>query len=183
MAKGDFKFSSFGEEPKQAEPVTIDHLVQNNRRTDDALLMALSLVLASNKEYANSLAALLESDLSKEQKLNLINAHADKILENTKQLITSQEILTRTLQALNTDYKESVSKLLSESREIEHAYLDNKLKVLFAEMGLKHDGSEYSPSDKVVLKLKALFTTELLSVIIGAALFYAATLIVKLKGN
>ena len=102
MGRDDFKFSTGESESKRTKILRpnaanginpVDQLIGENRRADDALLHALSLVLSSNSEYARSVSALLENDLSREQTIEHLNAGSKTLLENTNKLIASQEEL------------------------------------------------------------------------------------------
>ena len=103
MEKEDYLFSNFDSSKKKPGKSTDDKgdSVLDNRRVDDTLLQALSLVLSSNSEYARSMSALLENDLEREQLVSQINNKVFDLYNETKKLVESQENLTEILNKLS----------------------------------------------------------------------------------
>lgn len=180
MGKDSFRFTADGDTVRPAcalaPPTSVDTLLNDNRRVDDALLHALSLVLSSNSEYARSVSALLENDLSREQTIGQLTGSSKELLENTRKLIASQEQLKDLLEGMNEDYKQFLEEAIGNHLGIQKVYMDQKFKALFENAGLKEDGSNYGPTDKLVLKTKAIFTQEVWVMAVGALIYWLGTL-------
>ena len=175
MGRDDFKFSTGEDSKHRALRLTpVDKILGETRRVDDALLHALSLVLSSNSEYARSLSALLENDLTREQTIEQLNTSAKELLENTRKLIDSQEQLSEQLAELNEDYKECLNNAIRQHLIDQKEYMDEKFEALFENAGLTKTGEQYGPTDRLIIKLKEVFTQELWVMVIGAALYQLA---------
>ena len=185
MDKNEYTFSESAEAPKkqrkpypEAKPLEV--ALNDTRRVDDALLHALSLVLSSNSEYARSVHALLENDLDREQLIDQINGKVKELLEQTKKLIQSQESLSELLNEFNDEYKGVVETAMSEANEKQQDYMNEKFSALFIATGLKADGTEYSPIDKFILKVKSVLINQLWVLVTGAAIYhFVSTVILK----
>jgi hypothetical protein len=137
-----------------------------NRRQDlsnESLLTALSLVIKANVEYAKGVTDLISSDLTKEDKLSEIQMDLKELLSKTETLIKTQEDLLETLESRG---------------EVNRQHLDKKLAPLYKSAGLKDDGTEYSPTDKVVVKLQSALNSKLMVILAGAILLWIAKLII-----
>ena len=166
MEKEDYLFSNFDSSKKKPGKSTDDKgdSVLDNRRVDDTLLQALSLVLSSNSEYARSMSALLENDLEREQLVSQINNKVFDLYNETKKLVESQENLTEILNKLSND-------IVSGSNEGQKIYLDTKFAPIYTNLGLKIDGTDYNPADKFLMTLKK-FTIDRIWYIAGGAVIY-----------
>lgn len=164
------------------EAKSLETLLGENRRVDDALLHALSLVLSTNSEYAKSVHELLDSDLTREQVIGQIDNKIKELVDQTKRLIESQEDLTNVLTAFNENYKDVLNEVMVESDERQQEYFDNKLSALFVNLGLKSDGTDYLPTDKFIIKIKTIFSQQLWLLIIGAVIYHMALLLLKKYG-
>lgn len=183
MGRDDFKFSTGESESKRNKllrPATnpVEQILGENRRVDDALLHALSLVLSSNSEYARSVSALLENDLSREQTIEQLNAGSRELLENTRKLIASQEELQKLIDDLNEDYKQFLNEAMGRHLGNQQAYMDEKFEALFENSGLTKKGEQYGPTDRLVLKVKEIFTHEIWVMAIGAVIYHLAVMAV-----
>lgn len=187
MGRDEFKFSTDGSEAKKntkAAANPIEQILGETRRVDDALLHALTLVLSSNSEYARSVSALLENDLSREQTVDQLNASSKELLENTRKLIASQEELQRLIDNLNEDYKQYLNEAMGRHLGTQQAYMDEKFEALFENAGLTKKGEQYGPTDRLVLKIKEIFTHEIWVMAIGAIIYHLAIMAVTyFKGH
>ena len=123
MVRDKYSFKSDGDFLKPPDK-SIDAVLDDTRRVDDALLHALSLVLASNTEYARSVSALLETDMTREQAFNEISSNSRELLERTHSLIESQERLRELLESLSDEYRETMSILIKSQLDGQQQYLD-----------------------------------------------------------
>lgn len=165
----DFQFSK---RLDNKETITsVEKALGETKRVDDALLHALSLVLSANGDYARSVANLLESDLEKEQSLEDIKEKIDALSQDTDKLIRSQEQLVELLGSFNEEYKEFLDQALLDAGKKQQDYLDKKFSTLFKNAGLKDDGTEYGPSDQLIVKVKSLLSNELWILATGAVLY------------
>ncbi len=165
------------------EAKSLETVLGDNRRVDDALLHALSLVLTTNSEYAKSVHELLEADLKREQTLGQIEDTVKQLVDETKKLIESQDKLTTLLKAFNDEYKDTLDEAINDSDTRQQDYLNSKFSALFLNLGLKADGTEHSPSDKFIIKVKSAFSQQLWLFITGVILYHIALLILKKYGG
>jgi cysteinyl-tRNA synthetase len=183
MSRDDFKFST-GESDSERNPALhpgvnrIEQIFGDNRRIDDALLHALSLVLSSNSEYARSVSALLENDLSREQSVEQLSENSKELLEHTRKLIASQESLHKLIETLNDEYKEYLNATVAKHLGTQQTYMDAKFEALFENAGLTKQGQQYGPTDRLIIKIKEIFSHELLVMFIGAAIYHLIILAV-----
>lgn len=166
---------------KEAHPEvkSLEVLLGENRRIDDALLHALSLVLSTNSEYAKSVHELLDSDLTREQAIGRIDDKIKELVDQTKKLIESQDNLTDLLNAFNENYRDTLDEVMTDSDERQQKYMNSKFSSLFLNLGLQADGTEYSPADKLIIKFKAVLTQQLWLLLVGAGLYHLALLLLK----
>ena len=185
MSSERYKFQSDKDDDVFLRPPaqSLEKVLGDSRRIDDALLHALSLVLTSNTEYARSVSALLETDLNREQTFNEINTRTKELLEKTQKLIESQEQLKDALESISDEHREVLELLIKGQLETHQKYMDQKFGALFLSAGLKNDGTEHGAADKVVLKFKALLTHEVWVMVIGAILYHLALLAAKHFGG
>ena len=169
--------------PILPDNIPMDKLLADTRRVDDALLHALSLVLSSNSEYARSVSALLENDLDKEQTISQIHSETHELLEQTKKLLVSQDNLTELLNAFTDDYKSFFETTLDHTVEQQQEYLDEKFTALFLEAGLKSDGTEHAPADKLILTMKNFITQKIGMFLASVLIYHFALLLVKKMGG
>jgi hypothetical protein len=183
MGKDDFKFST-GESDSKRNPLLrpgvnpVEQILGENRRVDDALLHALSLVLSSNSEYARSVSALLENDLSREQSVEQLSENSKELLEHTRKLISSQEALYKLIETLNDEYKEFLNDTMTKHLGTQKSYMDSKFEALFENAGLTKQGQQYGPTDRLILKIKEILSHELWVMFIGAAIYHLAIIAV-----
>ena len=128
-----------------------------NKTTDESLLTALSLVIKANVEYAKGVTDLISSDLSNTHALEDIQTDLGDLCKKTEQLIQSQQNL---LSAIN-DSK---------------GYLDSRLRPIYKANGLREDGSEYSPSDRVVISIQNAINNKIVMLIAGGIIFLVTKL-------
>lgn len=153
------------------------------KRVDDALLHALSLVLSANGEYARSVSALLEADLERDASLSEAIDLIKDLVRDTQSLIKSQEELKSILGGFSQQYSSILNKALVDVVDNQKEYLDEKFIGLFKFAGLKEDGTEYPPADKVIVKLRSAILHQLWLLASGGVLFYLANLISKKFGG
>lgn len=131
--------------------------------SNESLLTALSLVIKANVEYAKGVTDLISSDLTKDDKLSEIQIDLKELLTKTETLISTQQDLLKTLEARNDTNKQ---------------HLDRKLAPLYKSAGLKEDGTEYSPSDKIVVKLQTALSSKLVLIFAGTLLLWIAKIVI-----
>jgi hypothetical protein len=131
--------------------------------SNESLLTALSLVIKANVEYAKGVTDLISSDLNKDNELHEIRVDLKELLTKTETLISTQQELLRALDARNDTSKQ---------------HLDKKLAPLYKSAGLKEDGTEYSPTDKVVVKLQTALSSKLVLIFAGSLLLWVAKLVI-----
>lgn len=155
-----------------------------DRRSDDALVHALSLVLTANGEYAKSVSSLLENDLQKQQSLDELKKLITNLITATNVLINAQNDALKTIEEFSDAYykddiKESLVELFSEQRK----EMDKKFTKLFVENGLKEDGTEYSPADKIIIKLKKVLGNQLWILVSGIILYQLMLALIRKFGT
>ena len=186
MEKDEYTFQDSESGPKnkrgQSGTVAIDKVLADTRRVDDALLHALSLVLSSNSEYARSVSALLENDLTRDQVVTQIHNKTQELLEQTKNLVDSQKELSGLLADMNTEYKGMLETVLDERNKKIREYLEHKFSALFLSAGLRPDGTDHAPTDKLILTIKTVFTQKIWIFIAGGVLYHFAMLLSKHSG-
>lgn len=181
MTDKDFRFFS-DDSSKKTEAfakVPIEKLLTETRRADDALITALSLVLSANSDYAKSLSVLLENGTNNDAVLENLEDHAAELLALTNRLIQSQEALVNIL----NDHKEELDALIVKLNKDQQEYMDKKFSAMFVRLGLKNDGTEHAPTDKIVVTIKKLLTKEIYLLIAGAILWHLFTLLGKKYGG
>ena len=166
-----------------ADAKPLETVLIETRRVDDALLHALSLVLSSNSEYARSVSALLENDLEREKTIDHINSKAKELLEQTKELVDSQNELAQLLSTFTKEYKGFIEAMLASTNEKQQDYMDIKFSALFTNLGLRADGSEYSPTDKLIVKFKNVLSQQLWVLAAGAFIYHVILLLAKKYGG
>ena len=132
--------------------------------SDDSLLSALSLVIRANVEYAKGVTDLISCDLEREDKLDEIKDAIKDLASRTEHLISSQEVLLR---AITT--KDSVSEKI----------LTDKLAPIYRGVGLKDDGTDFTPADKWVVKLQEATKSNIFMIVAGAIMFWLAKLVLS----
>ena len=163
--------------------IPMEKLLGDSRRIDDALLQALSLVLSSNSEYARSVSALLETDLNREQVLNQLHSKTQELLDETKKLVKSQDDLSNILTDFTEDYKTFFEETLNDTNEKHQDYMDAKFSALFTIAGLKPDGTDHAPADKLIINIKSILTQRIWFFIGGAIIYHMAMLFSKKWGG
>jgi hypothetical protein len=153
------------------------------KRADETLLRALSLVLSSNSEYAKSLSAVLNADLEREHVIEQIDFKVRELLENTNRLIESQDELSDLLKTFNEDNKILLETMLVSFIKKQADYMDTKFAYLFIASGLKCDGSEYPPMDKLVIKIKEALSHQIWYLLSGALIYHFILALIKTWGH
>ncbi len=179
MVRDKYTFKSDGDFLKPPEK-SIDAVLDDTRRVDDALLHALSLVLASNTEYARSVSALLETDMTREQTFNEMNSASRELLDRTQKLIESQEQLKELLDSLSDEYREVMEIIVRSQLETQQQYIDEKFKTLFKAQGLPVEGM--TKWQRFLNKLKGLLKHELGLLLIGAVLYHLIIILLRYFG-
>lgn len=128
-----------------------------NSDADDQLLSILSIVVKSNVEYTKGVTELIASDVEKRKRI-------DSLTETTEELVRAVEKLEEAQEELTNKVDEALQ---------HHMELKSKFKPLYVTMGLKEDGTEFSPSDKLVVKVKAALSHKLTLIVVGVILTYA----------
>ena len=168
MDSNEYLFSDLDNQKNKKKDSAASALLEH--RADDALLHALSLVLSSNSEYARSMHSLLENDLSNGHTINDIGNKVKDLLEQTEKLIDSQNELSTILTTFNSEYKDVVQTAMIKSNEKQQEYMNAKFSFLFLNLGLKSDGTEYSPVDRFFIKLKTTLSNQLWLLFVGIIL-------------
>lgn len=177
MDNNEYLFSDGDGQKNKRKDNTNSTLLEH--RADDALLHALSLVLSSNSEYARSIHSLLENDLNNGHTIDEIGNKVRELLEQTEKLIDSQTELSNLLTTFNNEYKDVVQTAMIKSNEKQQEYLNSKFSYLFLNLGLKSDGTEYSPVDRFFIKLKTTLSNQLWLLFVGIILYHIALTVVK----
>lgn len=176
MVRDKFSFSSDGNFIKPPDK-SIDTVLEDTRRVDDALLHALSLVLASNTEYARSVSALLETDMTREQTFNEMNSRSKELLEKTQQLIEHQEKLRELLDNISDENRALMEIVIKDHLDTQQQYMDSKFKALFKHHGLTENGTP-----TWLGRLRNVFTHEFSLLVLGAILYHIIVFILKYFG-
>lgn len=162
-----------------SEVCPIESVLTDSRKLDDALLQALSLVLSSNSEYARSIHALLDNDLDKEQAITKLDTKVVDLLTSTEKLIISQDNLSIILKSINDEYRDVVELAVLDSNSNQQTYMDAKFAALFVNLGLKSDGTAYSPMDNFIVKIKTIFTNQFWVFVVCLIMYHIALGMVK----
>lgn len=177
MDSNEYLFSDVENQKSKKKDNATDTLLEH--RADDALLHALSLVLSSNSEYARSIHSLLETDLNNGHTINEVDNKVRELLEQTEKLIDSQDALSILLTTFNSEYKDVVQTAMIRSNEKQQEYMNSKFSFLFLSLGLKSDGTEYSPVDRFFIRLKTTLSNQLWLLFVGIILYHIALTVVK----
>lgn len=136
---------------------------RNMRSSDSFLLEALTAIIKANVEYNKGVAELLESDSQKRQKLEKLTDDLEDVLLEVKKL---------------SDNHHKLSIQVDEALAF-HRNMVNKFKPIYVSMGLKEDGSEHGPTDKLVIKFKHFFFHKISLLLAGALITVLLKFLVK----
>ena len=157
-----------------------NQFIQRERKSDEALLHALSLVLNANSDYAKSVSSLLEGDLQKQQSLDELKNLIADLIKATNNIIQSQNNALKVLEEFSDSYyKDDLKVSLLELFEEQKKETDKKFAMLFKESGLKEDGTEYGPTDKFIVSLKTNIGRYLWYLMSSVLIYHALTILTK----
>jgi len=148
---------------------------------NDPLDLLIEKLLCKNEELTpyNVLVLLLHSNKQSSKGTRLLLEKDEELQDKLEELSIKISDLSKEMKNFSIENKEFVDNFTEEQKE----YFNKKLSALFVNAGLKSDGTEHGPIDRVFLKIKSIFLHELGFLFAGAVIYHIIRLLITRVGG